>query len=368
MNIVEVIPSMGIGGAEIVTSNIAMDQQARGRRVTIASGPGFRISPLIAAGIEHVPVRLNSRRPDDLLRAAASLRRHIQTDRPSIIHAHNVKATAVASFASRGRTPIVTTLHGVPPNSMRLTARLLTRYSDAIVAVSPHVAEQLTWSGVDRRRIHVIENSIDTPPCMPRHEARNELGLTADTSVAVCIARMVDQKRHDLLIDAWHRLPGSPVLLLAGDGPNRPGLERRSRNGKARDRICFLGERTDIPRLMSAADIMVLPTDWEGLPISLLEALSLGLPTIVSQVGGVIETLGDAVYLVPAGSSAALGSAIEDLLSDSQARHRLSAAGHKLIKERFGRHRMLDSYDTLLRSVASANSRNHPVGILERPQ
>lgn len=361
MNIIEVIPAMGIGGAEIVTSDIAMDQHARGRRVTVASGPGVRITPLTAAGIDHMPVRLNSRRLDDLLRATAGLRRHIRNERPSVIHAHNVKATVVASLAARKRVPIITTLHGVPPHLIRQSARLLSRYSDAIVAVSPHVAEQLSRAGVDPAGVYVIENSIDTPRPMPRLAARSELGLSADASVALCVARMADQKRQDLLIEAWHDLPGSPILLLAGDGPNRVRLERQAHTGQACARIRFLGERTDIPRLMSAADVMVLPTDWEGLPISLLEALGIGLPAIVTQVGGVIETLGEAVRLVPAGSSAGLGSAIRELLTTTKSRQRLSAAGRELINERFSRLRMLDNYDALLRSVGSAGNGIQPI-------
>ena len=101
---------------------------------------------------------------------------------------------------------------------------------------------------------------------------------------------MVPQKRHDVLLDAWAQLTGGELLLLAGDGPERHDLEERAR--PLGDRVRFLGNRSDVSMLLAAADVTVLTSDWEGLPISILESLAAGRPVVATDVDGVREILG----------------------------------------------------------------------------
>lgn len=342
MRLLSVIPVLGAGGAEVVATTLAVDARRRGHEVRIASAGGFRADEVVAAGVPHHAVRLDSRRAVDLTSSVRALRRLRRGWAPDVVHAHNVKAAVVARLAVGGSAPVVTTLHGVPDGELATGARLLRRTSDHVVAVSPHVADGLVEHGFPAARVSVIENAVTPPPRRDREQARLRLGIAPGAVVGLCLARLATQKRHDLLVRAWERLPAGSVLLLAGDGPTRGAVERQVAQGTGDVRL--LGERTDADWLLAAADLLVLPTDWEGLPISLLEAMSLGVPVVVSRVGGVLETLGDGVRLVEPGSADALAVALTELATDPVARRRLGLRGRELVAERFHLAPMLDAY------------------------
>jgi glycosyltransferase involved in cell wall biosynthesis len=131
------------------------------------------------------------------------------------------------------------------------------------------------------------------------------------------------------------------VLLVAGDGPNR----ERIRAAAASDpRIRLLGPRQDVDVLLSAADVSVLASDWEGLPISVLEALAAEVPVVATAVGALPAMLGGAACLVEPGSVDALATGISRVLADKDYRDHLVAAGRELIETRFSLAAMLDAY------------------------
>jgi glycosyltransferase involved in cell wall biosynthesis len=172
---------------------------------------------------------------------------------------------------------------------------------------------------------------------------------------------MVDQKRHDLLVEAWARTSPASVLLVAGDGPRRAAIEAAvARHGIA-DRVRLLGERADVPRLLGASDVLVLPTDWEGLPISLLEAMAVGVPVVVSRVGGVVESLGSAVHLVEPGSADALAVALDALATDVRGRTALGRRGRTLVEHRFAMEPMLARHREIHTQLAGSARAAHKV-------
>ncbi|WP_229052993.1 glycosyltransferase [Aeromicrobium sp. Leaf350] len=352
MRILTVVPVMGVGGAEVVAATLVRAERDRGHEVLLASAGGFRADRLVADGVPHLEVPLASRRPLDLLRAVRALRRATRRpSRPDVVHAHNVKAAVVARLAVGRRVPVVVTVHGVPDGSWRTAGRLLTRIADAVVAVSPHVSEQLTAHGVPASRVRVVPNAVQPVARHDRAEARLALGLAEDAPVALCLARMVEQKRHDLLVAAWpevvDRTDPSSVLIVAGDGPTRPSVEATAVGTCPPGSVQFLGARDDADLLLAAADVLVLPTDWEGLPISLLEAMSAEVPVVVSRVGGVVETLGSAVRLVEPGAVAPLAEALADLLGDPAARRALADRASALVADRFHPDRMVAGHEAV---------------------
>ncbi|NYG58550.1 glycosyltransferase involved in cell wall biosynthesis [Nocardioides daedukensis] len=354
MKVLSVIPTMGTGGAEVVAATLARDMVERGHRVQLASSGGFRADGAAAHGVELVDVPMTGRSPRELTGAVRRLRGAAGRLGPDLVTCHNVKATLVARIGVGRRVPVVTTLHGVPPEQLPAAARILRHTADHVVAVSPHVAGQLAGQGFPAERISTIENAVVPPPVHDRATARDELGLAPERPVAVCLARLVPQKRHDILLRAWARVAGEPLLLLAGDGPNRPGLEALAAELGITDRVLFLGERTDVDRLLAAADLSVLSTDWEGMPISMLEAMGLGLPVVVTRVGGVVETLGEAVRLVEPGSVESLVRALDELIGDRALRSGIGLRGRALVNARFGPTTMLDAYDDLHRRITTA--------------
>jgi len=344
MSVLTVIPLMGAGGAETVADALLRDQLHRGEAPLLATSGGFRLAPLADAGVTAVPVRLAGRAPRDLLGSVLALRRAVRRHRPEVVHAHNVKAGLVARLAVGRSVPVLTTVHGVPDREYALAARLLRRTSDRIVAVSTGVRERLLDAGLGTE-VTVVENGVATPTLPRRRAARAALGLPEGSAVVLCLARLAPQKRHDLLLDAWARLaPSDALLVLAGDGPTRPAVERTVDALGLRSRVRLLGERTDVGALLAAADLAVLASDWEGLPVSLLEAMAAAVPVVATRVGDLDTSLGTAARLVPPGSAAALATALGGLLDDPAARARLGGAGRRLVLERYDEERMLRTY------------------------
>jgi glycosyltransferase involved in cell wall biosynthesis len=349
VNVLMSVPEMGAGGAEDVVSTLARGILSVGGQVSVASSGGWRAAALEQAGARLVPVPLRGRRPADLARAALATRRDTSVAPVDLMHAHNVKAAAVTALAARRmpRVPLVVTLHGVADSRYRTAARILRRCADQLAAVSADVAERVTAAGFPASRVRVIENAVAMPARHRRDDARTRLGLAPDTPVVLCIARMAPQKRHDLLVAAWRMMPPDAVLIIAGDGSTRPAVEAAVHHSGLQQRIRLLGERRDIDWLLAAADVCVLPTDWEGLPISVLESMAAGVPVVASAVGGLVRLAPDALHLVAPRSAAALATGLQRVLRDEDLRRSMVAVGAELMAGRFSPQRMWSQYDEL---------------------
>ena len=155
------------------------------------------------------------------------------------------------------------------------------------------------------------------------------------------MARLATPKRIDLLLEAWADVPDA-VLLVAGDGADRDALVRRA--AALGDRVRFLGERHDVDRLLSAADLLVLPSDREGLPMAVLEAMAAGVPVVASAVGGIPQLGADAVELVEPHRADALAAGVRRLLDDPVRRQHLVTGGIELVQQRFSSARMQSEY------------------------
>jgi glycosyltransferase involved in cell wall biosynthesis len=349
MRIQTVIAELGVGGAEVVAVTLATAAAADGHEVGIASGPGFRIPQVRGAGVSHLPITMVGRNPVDLARSVLRLR---ASGRPDLVHAHNPKATLVARLAFGRDLPIVTTLHGVADAETAHAARILAWASDRVVVVSSYVGQQLARAGYPEHRIEVIPNAVQPLPPYPRAQARAELGIPPTAVVGLCLARMVDQKRHDLLVDAWSYIGQRAQLLLAGDGPNRARVAAAIDYHRLGGTVLQLGERADVPRLVAASDFLVLPTDWEGLPISVLEAMEAGLPVVASRVGGLAEHFAGAARLVEPGSLSELVTALDEVIARPALRAHLAHAGRARAAERFSADAMVQQYADLYARLA----------------
>lgn len=355
MRIAVVIPEMGTGGAEAIVAALGRHHVAAGHEVTVFTTGGWRVPGLESDGIAVVSLPLRGRSPLTMVAAVRRLRRS-RLSSYDVVHVHNAKAAVAVRAALLGRRsapPVLVTAHGFLTPDRGRAARLLARTADHVVAVSDETADRLRDAGFPPERLSVVENGVEEPPRRDRAEARERLGLDPDRPVVLCLARMTVQKRQDLLIEAWAGWPDAPLLLLAGDGPTRRGLEEAARQHGIGQRVRFLGDRRDADWLLAAADVLVLPSDMEGLPVSVLEAMSLGLPVVASAVGGV-AALGACVELAAQGSGSELRRGLEHVLGDPSHRERLVAEGHALVARRFHPHHMIESYDTLLATVSGS--------------
>ncbi|WP_028642307.1 glycosyltransferase [Nocardioides sp. URHA0020] len=359
MRALTVIAEMGSGGAETVVADLAGHLVATGQEACVASSGGWRVEALEAAGVATLAVPLRASGPASLGCAVARLRRETAARPVDLVHAHNVRASVAAHLGTRAgrrsRPPLVTTVHGLADGDYTRAARVL-GVSDVVVAVSDDVAERLVVGGLDPARLRVVANAVPAPVAEPdlRDEVRGELGLASAAPVVLCVARLATPKRIDLLLDAWADVPDA-TLLVAGDGPDREALVRRA--ATLGDRVRFLGERRDVGRLLGAVDLLVLPSDREGLPMAVLEALAAGVPVVASAVGGIPVLGPHAVELVTPGRADALADGVRRLLDDPRRRRDLTTAGPLLVRERFSSARMQSDYLEVYGRALEARSR-----------
>lgn len=353
MRVLTVIAELGSGGAESIVVQLASRAAARGDDVVVATEGGWRVDDLAALGVDVLVLPLRTPGPLGLLRSVARVRRRLSQRPVDVVHAHNIRATVVARLGSQrvGRPRVVSTVHGLASERYRPAARALRLLADEVVAVSDDVAARLRAGGFPQERLRVIENA--PPPIVPlgRAESRRDLGIAREIPVVLCLARLARPKRHDLLLAAWAEVTTPALLIVAGDGPERRSLERQAAGLALDDRVRFLGDRRDVGRLLSASDVLVLPSDREGLPLTVLEAMSLGVPVVASDVGG-LRSLDPAVLcLVSPGSSASLASALSQTLADPEGRLAMAGRAQALIAERYSTSAMDAAYRRLFETT-----------------
>ena len=241
-----------------------------------------------------------------------------------VLHAHGLRAGLLGGLAA-GRTPLVVTWHNavldeehgrVARRALALGERVVARRATVTLAASADLADRARALGA--RDVRTAPVALDPPPpTRSPAQVRAALGLGPADRLLLTVARLHPQKALDVLVDASTAWPDA-VVVVAGDGPLQAELTARIAALGAPVRL--LGRRTDVPDLLAAADLAVLPSRWEARSLAAQEALRAGVPLVTTAVGGLPELVGDAAVLVPAGDVGALRAAVADLLADDAAR------------------------------------------------
>jgi glycosyltransferase involved in cell wall biosynthesis len=273
-----------------------------------------------AVDIAHRP------RPPRDVASVLRLRRLLARHAPDVVHAHGQRAGALSVLALAGtRRPatVVTVHNAAPPGAVagavyRALERLTARRADAVLCVSPDLADRMRRAGARDVSLAVVPAPpAVSPSAGATGRARADIGA-GGRPVVLAVGRLAPQKGFDVLIEAMTilaRRDPAPVLVIAGDGPLASQLADRSR--AAGTDVRFLGQRADVPALLAAADVVAVPSRWEGQPLIVQEALRAGRPLVASRAGGIPRLTGeDAALLVPPGDPAALASAVDALLDD----------------------------------------------------
>ncbi|MGH7579626.1 MAG: glycosyltransferase family 4 protein [Gemmatimonadales bacterium] len=335
-----------IGGAQIHVRDLAAAVAAQGHSpAVITSGSGTFIDDLRRLGIpvvvlRHLSVPIHPLRD---LRALREVHAALADLRPDLVAAHSSKAGILGRLAGRSlRVPVVFTVHGwaftpgVPPQHAaiyRQAERLVGPLASRIICVSEY-DRQLGLSariaGADR--MVTVHNGMPDGPEHPRADpGRSPVRL-------VMVARFGAQKDHPTLFRALAQLQDHPWQLdLIGDGPLRGEMEALSASLGLGGRVRFLGQRSDVERILSEAQVSLLVTNWEGFPLSILEAMRAGLPVVATSVGGVGESVvnEETGYLVPRGDVAVLKDRIERLLTAPELRALLGTNGRSRFQQGF---------------------------------
>lgn len=266
------------------------------------------------------------------------------------LHTHGVRANFVGRWAGvLRRLPVITTVHSMIArdylsSAMRMAATLMDNVTlpltDRVIAVSEAVARDVIRRGARKDRVRVVYNGITPPPEGDRGALRRDLGLAPDAFTIFSAARLHPVKGLEYLLRAvalaGDRIP-SWRLLIAGDGPLRRELEELTGTLGLSERVRFLGQVPAARRLLPACDLYISPSIMEALGISILEAMSAGVPVVATAVGGVTEFLTDGQngLLVPPGDPKALGDAAARVAQDRDLASRLARAAFETYERQF---------------------------------
>lgn len=268
------------------------------------------------------------------------------------------------------RVPIIVTHEHAPADEKEwyehLVDKTLSPLSHKIIAVSEYDRQRyIKRERITPQKIETIYVGIDTErfSCrLDKQEARRRLGLPADKQIIIIIARLMQQKNHHGFLDAWLQLPESDRenyhCLLVGSGDLEEELRRRVATLGQEDQIEFLGERSDVPDLLCASDLMVLPSLFECLPSVVSEAMATGCPVAATAVGGVPEMIGDVGWpLPPPGDANALAQAIAEVLHmPSSERERKIKAGRERVHRIFSKENAVAEIQQLYESLLAERS------------
>lgn len=367
----QVLHRLQIAGAEVLAADLARRLRDRFDFVFFClDGVGPLGDTLAAEGFTVVNLH---RRPGIDFSLARRLRQAIHDRGVQLLHAHQYTPFFYSALARRlaSDPPILFTEHGRHYPDKRklrhvLVNRFLLRRSDRVTAVGGFVKKALVESeGIDPLRIEIVPNGIDPlrfvsdPRPSTRANVREELGLNPDHPVVLQVARFHPVKDHATAVRAIaevvEEIPHT-VLLLAGDGPERAHIEALAAQLEIASNVRFLGVRTDIPRLMAAADLFMLSSLSEGISVTLLEAMGCSLPIVATDVGGNAEVIGshEAGLLSPRARPAPLAENILRLLRDPGLRRRLGQTGRERLLTRFTQDKMHAKYAELYEQMAGA--------------
>jgi glycosyltransferase involved in cell wall biosynthesis len=355
--------SWTMGGMEEHLLVLANGLLERGVDVTVLCPPAAGIGVLrerlsrSGAHVEILPDR--GRTPQGFVRRILALARAVRSRPNCVVHLHLTGHTggSLVVLVSRlaGAGGIVRTEHLPPGPGTRVGERIgvfvRDRMTDRVICVSgQNRSEHIRALGRDPSKIVVVANCLDLGRYSPRGDdgpIRAELGIPPAVPIVGTVSRLSEERKgvdHFLtMAAAVSRVRPDAVFLIVGDGALRPRLETLAHTLGVRDRVRFLGERTDVPRLLAAMTVFVMPSLYEGGPYTVLEACAMGRPVVATPVGLVPDLIraGENGMLAPIGDSAALARAVLVLLDDDALRDRLGEAGRRAVQERHGAERMI---------------------------
>lgn len=303
-------------------------------------------------------------------RLTARVRALLAEAAPAVVVGHDYKANLLLRrTAVKQGLPWVAVVHGYTAENLkvrlfeRLDRRGLKRAA-AVVVVAEQGMAQVLRAGVSAERVRLIRNGIDVDRVRAaahagRAPVRRALGLSGEHVVLLALGRLSPEKGHRALLEAWSRLPRHGVppalaerlrLLLVGDGAERAALAALAQ-GDAR--VILAGWRDDPHACLGAADVFVLPSLREGLPLALLEAMAVGLPIVATSVGGVPEALehGRVGAVVAPGDVHALAAALADALVASAGGRGEVPAAVERVRAAYGAAAQADALAALYRAL-----------------
>ncbi len=378
MRLLHIVGDSRFGGAGRIILGLGRIAREEGWQVDVlATDPVFQHAiRQEGLGVIDLDIIRREIRPWWDLAGLFRLYRFLRRERYRVVHTHTSKAGFIGRLSAHlaGVPAIVHTVHGFAfhersPKLLRLfystLERIAARWCDRIVSVSRFHRDWAISLGICRAdRIAAIPNGIVAPARTHGVSAaglRRRLGVPDAGPLILSMARLAPDKGLEFLIEAAAMLPASmhgARVLIAGEGPARPSLERVVRELGMAHRVIFLGFREDVGDLLAASDLVALPSLREGLSIALLEAMAAGKPIVATSIGSHAElaSQSEIAVLVPPSDARALADALARLANDDALKARLGHNARALYEKHYTEERMLDSYRQLYAGLPGAVS------------
>lgn len=368
MRLLQLSTHFGPGGITRHVIDLSAALREQGHYVAIAGTRGKWMSEELDSDfyyidLHHVAEAGGSlpRRLLAAVRAGIALRRVLKAQRIQLIHAHESSAALVARIAAMGTgIPVYVTFHGAEPERIAQFGQIARYTADRVLTPSHNSARDLREVGrvrPDRLQVMGLGIKRKPDPDPERVDAlRAELLGEGGRVLIVTVARLEHQKAIDWLVEAARRaISRDPSLrfVVVGGGPQRDEARAWAAEAGIADKLTFAGHSDEVPAYLAAADIFFLPSRWESLPISIVEAFQRRLPVVATNCAGVEELVDGSVgRLVPIGHVDAMVEALIELASDDALRARLSdAALRRSHEDRFSPAHVHASFEQLYREA-----------------
>lgn len=330
MRILFVITSLRTGGAERLVAEMIPEMVRQGHHVDLYLFDGTETPLLKNLRAKEVKVLTFSKGVGHMWNPlhVLKLRKILKDGNYDIVHTHNSPAQILTALAAGKRTSVklVTTEHNTFTKRRRI---IFLRWIDPlfykaythIICVSPTIQSKLIeYVNIDPCKISIIPNGINLVQFSQEniHRPQNLPPQNPEDKIILMTAAFRKQKDQPTLIKAMQYLPSNYKLWLAGGWKRKRKAEKLARKLNLKERVCFLGERRDIPYLMQLADVNVLATHYEGMPLAAIEAMASGKPFIASDVSGVTDVASGAAWLVPESNPTALADAIHNVIENPE--------------------------------------------------
>jgi glycosyltransferase involved in cell wall biosynthesis len=372
IKILQLLVTMPVGGAEIMVADIAAGLDPAKFEVAVAclGEPGPMGEELRRQGKQVVSLGLDIKRTAafSLVRRVRELLKEI---RPHILHTHLYHANLYGRLAALGLglPGVVATIHNIYSRVKRhrcLANYLLARTADYVLVFSPQVRDDVRrYDRVPPARLRMLTPGVRLQPPQPgtsREEIRGRLGISG-----FClgnVARLEEQKGHEDLLAAIKKvqaeIPGL-LLLLVGDGSRGGHLRALTKELGLEQVVRFLGTRRDVPEILQALDVFMMPSRWEGIPLTLLEAMGHGLPVISTRVGRAPEIIEDGVNgrLIPVADPGALAAAIQELYRDPEKGRQWGEQARSTVLEKYTLEHFMEQFAAIYLELYEKKGRGH---------
>jgi glycosyltransferase involved in cell wall biosynthesis len=395
IQLVRIIARLNIGGPAIQAITLTKLLEPRGyatRLVRGVEGPDEGNMDYLADALGVAPTKVASlvRDPDpNDLRALAAVIRILRRDRPQVVHTHAAKAGTIGRVATllafprrRDRPLLVHTFHGhsltgyFSSRTARLflaVERCLARRTDVLIAVSPEVRDDLVRLGVaSAERFVVVPLGFDLGPfaddanrAARRDAVRAAWGVGPDHELVTLVARLVPIKRVDRFLrvaELIGRDRPQARFVVVGDGELQQKLQTSPAARSLSDRLVWAGFRRDMPEVYFASDVVMLTSDNEGTPVSLIEAQAAAVPVVGTDVGGVRSAVREheSGVIVAPDDERGLAQAVSSILDDPELARRMGAAGRDMTTRAFEQEKLVQKLDKLYRSGMRGGSTGDP--------